>query len=308
MTIAVFGSANIDIDIFVTDLPKAGQTIHALGQKIGIGGKGANQAVAAKSLYDGEVRFVAAVGNDVFGEKFCDEIGQFNISANDIQRDRNNATGIALIHRDQDANNVITVCGGANMAWPDTGPDEKYFTGARVALFQLETPIKATLSAIEKAKTAGAITIIDPAPVPRSGIEKILSLADIITPNETEAEALGTGRISSPSDAMEAAAILRKRGPDKVIITLGHQGVAFCADDDNLNFIPAREIDAVDSVAAGDCFSGALATGMAEGMPFNEAVHFATAASALSVTKAGAAISMPSRQEVNQFILNQQAY
>ena len=304
MTITVFGSANIDIDISVTDLPKAGQTIHALEQQLGIGGKGANQAVAAQSLYDGKVRFVAAVGDDVFGQKFCDDIKKFNLTADHILCDRKNPTGLALVHRDQRANNVITVCGGANMAWPDTGPDIKYFADSIIALFQLETPVKATLSAIEKAKTAGALTIIDPAPVPRSGIEKILALADVITPNEIEAEALGTGTIGSPSDAMEAAAVLRQRGPDKVIITLGQQGVAYCERDGAPNFIPAFKVYAVDSVAAGDCFNGALAIGIAEGMPFNDAVYFATAASALSVTKAGAAISMPSRQEVDQFILN----
>ena len=215
MTIAIFGSANIDIAVNVDELPDSGQTIHARGQQINIGGKGANQAVAARSIYRGDVRFMAVVGDDPFGRFFCSEIQRYGLSTAHIRTHSNSPTGMALIHIDKAANNSITVCGGANMDWPDTGPDSLFFEGAKIALFQLETPIAVTVSALQKARSAQALTIVDPAPIPDTNLDSLLALADIITPNEDEARALGTDKIVTTDDACRAAAHLCSRGPEK---------------------------------------------------------------------------------------------
>jgi ribokinase len=283
-------------------LPDAGQTIHARGQQIHIGGKGANQAVAARSIYRGDVRFMAAVGDDPFGQFFCSEIQRYGLSTGHIRTHSNSPTGMALIHIDKAANNSITVCAGANMDWPDTGPDSLFFKGAKIALFQLETPMTATISALQKARSAQALTIVDPAPIPDTNLDSLLALADIITPNEDEARALGTDKIVTSDDACRAAADLCSRGPKKIVITLGKRGAVYCEGGLDPIFVPPFNVQAIDSVAAGDCFNGALAASLAEDMPFDQAVRFAIAASAISVTRRGAAASIPARSEIDAFL------
>ena len=302
MTMAIFGSANIDIAVNVDKLPDGGQTIHARGQQIHIGGKGANQAVAARSIYRGDVRFMAAVSDDPFGQFFCSEIQHYGLSTAHIRTHSHSPTGIALIHIDKAANNSITVCAGANMDWPDTGPDSLFFKGAKIALFQLETPMTATISALQKARSAQALTIVDPAPIPDTNLDSLLALADIITPNEDEARALGTDKIVTSDDACRAAADLCSRGPKKIVITLGKRGAVYCEDGLDPIFVPPFNVQAIDSVAAGDCFNGALAASLAEDMPFDQAVRFAIAASAISVTRRGAAASVPARSEIDAFL------
>ena len=302
MTVAVFGSANIDIAVNVDKFPDRGQTIHAREQQVHIGGKGANQAVAARSIYRGDVRFMAAVGDDPFGQFFCSEIQHYGLSTAHIRTHSHSPTGIALIHIDKAANNSITVCAGANMDWPDTGPDSLFFAGAKVALFQLETPIEATISALQKARSAQALTIVDPAPIPDTNLDSLLALADIITPNENEAHALGTDKIVTTDDACRAAAQLCNRGPKKIVITLGKRGAVYCEGGLDPIFVPPFNVQAIDSVAAGDCFNGALAASLAEDMPFDQAVRYAIAASAISVTRRGAAASIPARGEIDAFL------
>ena len=302
MTVAVFGSANIDIAVNVDKLPDRGQTIHAREQQVHIGGKGANQAVAARSIYRGDVRFMAAVGDDPFGQFFCSEIQHYGLSTAHIRTHSHSPTGIALIHIDKAANNSITVCAGANMDWPDTGPDSLFFKGAKIALFQLETPMTATISALQKARSAQALTIVDPAPIPDTNLDSLLALADIITPNEDEARALGTDKIVTSDDACRAAADLCSRGPKKIVITLGKRGAVYCEGGLDPIFVPPFNVQAIDSVAAGDCFNGALAARLAEDMPFDQAVRFAIAASAISVTRRGAAASIPARSEIDAFL------
>ena len=302
MTVAVFGSANIDIAVNVDKLPDRGQTIHAREQQVHIGGKGANQAVAARSIYRGDVRFMAAVGDDPFGQFFCSEIQHYGLSTAHIRTHSHSPTGIALIHIDKAANNSITVCAGANMDWPDTGPDSLFFKGAKIALFQLETPMTATISALQKARSAQALTIVDPAPIPDTNLDSLFALADIITPNEDEARALGTDKIVTSDDACRAAADLCSRGPKKIVITLGKRGAVYCEGGLDPIFVPPFNVQAIDSVAAGDCFNGALAASLAEDMPFDQAVRFAIAASAISVTRRGAAASIPARSEIDAFL------
>ena len=188
------------------------------------------------------------------------------------------------------------------MDWPDTGPDSLFFKGAKIALFQLETPMTATISALQKARSAQALTIVDPAPIPDTRLDSLLTLADIITPNEDEARALGTDKIVTSDDACRAAADLCSRGPKKIVITLGKRGAVYCEGGLDPIFVPPFNVQAIDSVAAGDCFNGALAASLAKDMSFDQAVRFATAASAISVTRRGAAASIPSCGEIDAFL------
>jgi ribokinase len=214
-------------------------------------------------------------------------------------------TGIALIHVDAASQNTITVVGGANMAWPDQGPDPAVFNGARIALFQLEVPMAANPSAMRAAQAAGARIILDPAPVPeRSGgkdSDPLLRLADIVTPNESEAEALTGIAVVDRASALHAAQALRARGVETVVVKLGAEGLVYIDADGADGYIAPFKVAPVDTVAAGDCFNGALAVALDEGRPIGEALRFA-AAGALSSEKPGAASAAPSRDQLEHFL------
>lgn len=302
MTICVFGSANVDLTAYVHTLPQAGVTSHALEYVVSLGGKGANQAVAAQRLYRGHVRFAAAVGQDGFGDQVRQFLTDHGVSTENIAVSADARTGIALIHVDAAAQNTITVIGGANMAWTDDGPEDRFFDGARVALFQLETPLTATLNAMRAARTAGARVVLDPAPVPDTGIGPLLAEADIVTPNGYEAERLtGIAPIDEAS-AIRAAQELLKQGCDTVVLKRGADGLVYASAAGSVGVIPPFNVRAIDSVAAGDCFNGGLAVALAEGRTLEEALIFASAAGALSTTKPGAAASAPSREQVDALI------
>ena len=211
--VVIFGSVNIDLTAYVPRLPRPGETAHATGHAMGLGGKGANQAVAAARLARGPVRFVAAVGDDAFGALAQAELAGFGVPGDGLVTVAGTVTGLALIHVDAAAQNAITVIAGANGAWGPEGPDAAVFTGARVALFQLETPLPATLAALRAAGAAGAVTVLDPAPVPEADIGALIAMADIVTPNETEAEALtGIAPVDEASAFAAAAVLLRPWG------------------------------------------------------------------------------------------------
>ncbi|MEM8570808.1 MAG: ribokinase [Pseudomonadota bacterium] len=302
MSIAVFGSVNVDVTLSVKALPRPGETIHATRQSIGLGGKGTNQAVAAQRLTRGSVRLSAAIGADANGSFVRDLLAQHDLSLDWIETNEEVLTGTAMIHVDAHSQNAITVFGGANMAWRETGPDASVFDGAKAALFQLETPLEATLSAMRAARAAGAVVVLDPAPVPAAPLDALLAEAEVITPNETEAEALLGRRVASPEDAMRAAGDLRAFGPRLAIVKLGAQGLAYDHASGASGFLPAFPVKAVDTVAAGDCFNGALAVAFAERMELVEALRFAAAAGALAVTRTGAAAAAPFRSDVDQML------
>lgn len=215
-------------------------------------------------------------------------------------------TGIALIHVDTASQNTITVVGGANMAWPEQGPDPSVFREAKIGLFQLEVPIPASTSAMRAAQAAGTRIILDPAPAPdRSitwNINSLIRLADIVTPNESEAEALTGNCISDRDSALQAAQALRASGAQTVVLKLGADGLVYIDSDGSEGFIPPFKVAAVDTVAAGDCFNGALAVALAEGRLLPEALRFASAAGALATKKPGAASSAPLRHQLELFL------
>lgn len=306
MSIIVFGSINVDLTAYVETLPRPGVTSHATSSATGLGGKGANQAVAAHRLSRTPVRLVAALGSDTFGAKARALLSMFEVSDEAIIVMPDVETGIALIHVDAASQNTITVIGGANMAWPEQGPDPSVFRGAKISLFQLEIPVKATASAMRAARAEGSGIIFDPAPAPELAsahdIELLLRLADIVTPNESEAEALTGIRITDRATGLQAAYALRKYGAKTVVVKLGADGLVYVDSDGSEGYIPAFKVVAVDTVAAGDCFNGALAVALAEGRPIPEALRFASAAGALSTEKPGAASSAPSRHLLELFL------
>ena len=306
MSITVFGSVNVDLTAYVERLPRPGETSHATNYATGLGGKGANQVVAAQRLSRSPVRFVAALGSDAFGVRARGLLSTFGVSDEDLIIMPDEETGIALIHVDAASQNTITVVGGANMAWPEQGPDPAVFHGAKIGLFQLEVPIQASTSAMRAARAAGTRIILDPAPAPdRSSTQEIntlIRLADIITPNESEAEALTGILISDVDSALQAAQALRASGAKTVVLKLGAEGLVYIGSDGSEGHIPPFNVVAVDTVAAGDCFNGALAVALAEGRLLPEALRFASAAGALATEKPGAASSAPFRHQLELFL------
>ncbi len=302
MSITVFGSVNLDLTVSVHHLPIAGETSHAAGFQTGLGGKGANQAVAATRLAKCPVKFVAAVGQDSFADKLRADLQKMTVDTSNLVTMKGTESGIALIHVDQSSQNSITVVGGANMAWPDDGPGADVFKGCKVALFQLETPIAATLAAMRAARAAGALVILDPAPIAEGHMEALIAEADIVTPNETETAAI-TGTM--PGNFLEAQTLARSlvaMGPKVAIVKLGAKGLAYASRHDGEGAMEPYFVKAIDTVAAGDSFNGGLAAALAEGRSLQDALKFAAAAGALATTRRGAGEAVPSRQEVDDLI------
>ena len=304
MAVIVFGSANVDISVDVESLPKLGETKHGSDYRIGLGGKGLNQAVAANRLSKSPVKFIGAVGTDHFGSLVETELTNLGLATCGIRRDSRSPTGLALIHVDGDGNNSITVSGGANLSWTSSQISELTFDGTAVGLCQLETPLEVTLEVMKKISEVGGVTILDPAPIPKNDLTHVFTIVDILTPNQHEAERLLKQRICCSEDAIQGAIALAKRGDLKaVILTMGEQGVAYSEDGVQGEWLPAFVVDAIDTVAAGDCFNGALAAAIVDGESFRDSVLFAMAAAALSVTRPGASSSIPSLLEVEDFLI-----
>ncbi|KEA62283.1 Ribokinase [Marinobacterium lacunae] len=306
MSITVFGSINVDLTAYVDSLPVPGVTAHARSYTTGLGGKGANQAVAAQRLSQQPVKLVAAIGEDAFAEQAISLLTHYGVGVDNLVRIEQADTGIALIHVDAHSQNTITVVGGANMNWPNSGPASECFQSTQVALFQLETPISATAAAMSSARSAGAVTILDPAPAPGSAerIETLLKLADILTPNENEAATLTGIRIGNEQNALDAARVLLKKGVGTAVVKLGAKGLVYASHQYGEGQVAPFTVQAVDTVAAGDCFNGALAVALSEGRTLPEALRFAAAAGALATTRQGAASAAPTRSELEQLMAN----
>lgn len=317
--IVVLGGINMDLVTYSDRFPGAGETIMGNRFLTYAGGKGANQAVAAARM-GGRTAMVGQVGDDVFGPQLLEGLQAAGVDVSGIAVARGETSGIAVISIDGSAQNRIvqvlganTTCGVAQVAAVAAALDD-----AQVLLLQLEVPIDVSLAAAREAKSRGKTVILDPGPV-RPFPEELLQLADVITPNETEAEALvgfpvyahADSGVDSGDPAGRAAAELLRRGAGVAIIKLGAHGAVFATgwQGDNSGF-PVRfmgrqtafPVEAVDTVAAGDAFNGALAVALAEGQPLERAVLLACAAGALAVTTTGAQDSMPSRAAVHEFL------
>lgn len=303
MSIAVVGSINIDIAAYAHRLPRPGETLHGKSYQIGLGGKGANQAVAVAKL-GADLDFIGRVGTDSFGETALKALAQYGVATGGVLVDSVAASGIALIGIDDSGQNAITVIAGANAALDHTdcqraGPA---LDRAAVLLLQLEIPTAVNIEAAARVRAHGGLVILDPAPVPDGGIaDDVLRSAAVITPNEVEAGAL-TGTVPrTPDDGIAAASALRNRGVEAVIVKMGAMG-AVLAHGNLQTHVPPLKVHAIDTVAAGDCFNGALAVALAEGRSLLEAVRFASAAGALATTRRGAAAAAPTRAEVERLL------
>ncbi len=299
--IVVVGSSNTDMIIKMDKIPAPGETVLGGEFTIAAGGKGANQAVAAARA-GGYVGFVACVGDDMFGEQALEGFAKDKINTEYVFRDKQQPSGCALIFVDKDGENSIAVASGANARLIakhiDLAKDK--IVSSEILIMQLETPLDTVKHTAQLASDNGVTVILDPAPA-RQLDDDMLKLISILTPNESEAELLTGIPVEDEKSADTAASYLLAKGIDSVLITMGFRG-AFVATDKIREMIRGFKVTAVDSTAAGDIFNGALAVSLSEQMPLLDAVRFANAAAALSVTKLGAQQSAPLRREIEEFL------
>lgn len=300
--IYVVGSSNTDMVVKSHKLPMPGETVMGGNFLMNPGGKGANQALSASRL-GGKVNFICKVGNDLFGKQALQQFKREKIGTDFIVTDPLLPSGVALINVDNDGENCISVAPGANsslkpseviLAFEDLTPSD-------ILLIQLEIPLDTVIFSIKTAFEKNVKVILNPAPAQYLP-DDVLQCLYMITPNETEAELLTGIRVVNDETAEQASAILVAKGCRNVIITLGSKG-AFLYTENIRKVIPAPAVTAVDTTAAGDCFNGALAVGLSEGMALDEAVSFACKVAAISVTRMGAQSSIPLRKEVDQLPL-----
>ena len=302
--IVVVGSSNTDMVVKSRRIPMPGETIVGGEFFLAAGGKGANQAVAAARL-GADVRFISRVGADAFGDQAIAGYQRDGIHTDLIARDPDNATGVALILVDEAGENAISVASGANhaMCVEDIERAADVIREADILLMQLELPLSVVKRAAAIAAQAGVSVILDPAPAPDEPLpENLLRNVACIKPNESEAERLTGVHVADESSAREAASALLGMGPTCAIITMGAVG-ALLADESGVVMVPATPIAAVDTTAAGDAFSGALAFGWGVGLRRTEAVLLASSAGAFAATRMGAQPSLPSRSELEAFCL-----
>lgn len=299
--IVALGSINMDLVAEAPALPRPGETVMGDGFAALPGGKGANQAVAAARL-GADVRMVGRVGDDVFGPLLIADLEANGVDVSDVTATPGSSSGIAVILLDDARQNYIVGIYGANMACDAVQVEaaRRALDGADALLLQMEIPFEVSLAAAQIARRMGVRVLFDPAPpsaIPSSSYE----FFDIVAPNQSEAEAL-TGVVVDGLDAAhEAARILRSRGARTALVKLGEGGVVYSSDEGS-GHVAAFQVEAVDTVAAGDGFAGALAVALAEGRPLEPALRFASAAGALVVTRRGARDAMPHRAEVEQLL------
>lgn len=297
--VLVVGSANIDLVASSPHCPRPGESVIGSGFKTVTGGKGANQAVAAGRL-GAQTFFAGCVGNDSFGQMQRDTLTAAGVDVSHLKTDALQPTGTALICVADDGQNTIVIIPAANYSIrpSDVGQLRDLMRDIDAVLLQLEIPLDTVEAVLNLARDAGVLSILDAGPaqkVPHS----IISKSGIVSPNETEAEAITGIRIESVDDARRAARALMEMGAGEVVMKLGAHGSLYVGEDEV--HVPAFDVRVVDTTAAGDAFTAALACAWGE-MPRREALVFANAAGALAATVAGAQPSMPTREAVNSFL------
>ena len=301
--IVVVGSSNTDLIIKVSEIPRPGETLLGGEFMTFPGGKGANQAVAAARA-GGDVVFIAAVGDDPYGEEAIKGYRLDHINTENIKVCKGVPSGIAMITISERGENAITVASGANALLTPADLEEvvKPFQEADYMLIQLETPLETVQKAVELCSDLNTRVILNPAPAAELS-DEILNKVSIITPNETEAESLTGVIVSDELSASRAADVLHTRGIGTVIITMGAGG-AYLSDRTTGTrlMVPGFNVKAEDTTAAGDVFNGQLAVSLAEGRELERAIVEAHAAAALSVQKLGAQSSIPRREETNYYL------
>ncbi len=299
--IAIVGSINVDLTAYLTRWPDVGETIAVQDMKVALGGKGANQFVAAQRL-GGSAFLIGAIGSDDFGtdvEKRLQDVGGTLC----LTRLKTIPTGMAFIDVVPGGDNIIRISDGANGALTRVHIEQfaDEIGSAAVLLLQNEIPLAASLAAAAIARQSGVTVIMDPAPAPKPGWStQVLSAFDIMTPNAQETKSMLGRTPQTLTDAREAATALTKLGLRGAVVTMAELGAAWSWNGRS-GTAGAPKVDAIDAVAAGDCFNGALAAALGDGLAMPDAIEFAVTAAALATTLKGAAQSIPAKSDVTAF-------
>lgn len=300
--ILVSGSYNVDLMSRTPHMPSPGETVLGGPFKMGPGGKGANQAVAAARLgYD--VMMLTKLGEDMFGDQALANFEKENIDTTHVGRDADESTGTALIAVDEQKENIIVVAPGANakITKNDILQAKSSFKDADIILTQLETSLEAFEATVELAADLDKPIVLNPAPYIEID-KKLLEKIDYITPNETEASSLTGIEVVDEASARQASVKLIESGVKAVIITLGKAGCFLYDGTGEGELIPSFKVEAVDTTGAGDAFNGAFTSFIADGYELRDAVIRASAVAALAVTKVGTAPAMPYNQDLEEFL------
>lgn len=299
--LTVLGSINVDHIIQVPHFPQPGETISGENYHTVFGGKGANQAVAA-ARSGADVTFIACIGDDDIGQKMKNSFKEQGINVETITTIPQKSTGIAMIQIDNNGENSIVISPGANshLTIETVEKFKQKIIDSDALLMQLETPLEAIIHATKIASQSGKYTILNPAPA-KLLPDELFSHLTMITPNETETEVLTGIKVIDEQTAIQAATIFHKKGVKIVLITLGKKGV-FISHNQSKKTIPCFRVNAKDTTAAGDTFNGALITALLENKSLEQAIIFAHAAAAISVTQIGAQSSIPTRKEILDFL------
>ncbi|MGK9174575.1 ribokinase [Yokenella regensburgei] len=302
--LVVLGSINADHILNLDAFPTPGETVTGSQYQVAFGGKGANQAVAA-GRSGADIAFIACTGDDDTGERVRQQLSSDNIDISPVSVIDGESTGVALIFVNGEGENVIGIHAGANAALSVERVEAQrdIIAQASALLMQLESPVESVLAAARIAHENNTRVALNPAPA-RALSDELLALVDIITPNETEAEKLTGIRVNNDEDASNAAQVLHAKGIDTVIITLGSRGVWASVKGQGRR-VPGFSVKAIDTIAAGDTFNGALMTALLENLALDEAIRFAHAAAAIAVTRKGAQPSVPWRKEIDDFLAQQ---
>lgn len=305
--VVVLGSSNTDMTVRLPRLPVRGQTVLGGTFTSGRGGKGANQAIAARRA-GADVIFLSAVGDDGLGQAAVEHYRREGIDVSFVRVVTGSASGVALIFVEEGGENAIGVAPGANALISPADIDglpDSVFEGPGVFLASLEVPLETVSRALERARRGGMTTVLNPAPVPGGlvpEIVKTLAWVDVLTPNQSELLALCGRAQLTIEEVGEAAGALRGTASGlSIIVTLGARGCVVVDDKETL--VPARPMTAIDTVGAGDCFNGALAVALAEGRGLRESAAWAGDAAALAITRPGAQDGLPRREEIDRLAL-----
>jgi ribokinase len=304
--IVVIGSINMDLVCATGRIPRPGETVIGGDLRTIPGGKGANQAVAAARL-GGNVHFVGRVGSDDYGKKLLDGLRSNGVNTDHVGITPDTASGCALILVDKKGQNSIVVSPGANhkVTPADVDAAAELIRSAAAVVMQLEIPLDTVQYAIKLCRRLGVFTILDPAPVPPRGLSAGMFNVDIISPNESETDALLGRKPTENADPEQSGNDLLARGARTAVLKLGARGAMIVGSDGQARAVPPFKVEPTDTTAAGDAFTGALAVGLAEGMSLAAATRLANATGALCCTTFGAQPSLPTRNAVNDFLAAQ---